>query len=155
MGDGPWRRWPPWSPLKIVGCRRPGEANLAFGRMNETLWKRLPTPPGERIGRRARVCVCACVFRIRSRRGPGRGCLTAPSRSRPHVARQPGSARGGWSGGYRLKAGARGLAVGSWTSAPGVRRFEKEAIKAGAEPSFPAPSPVFPFPEALRCIHVG
>lgn len=61
MGDGSWRRWPPWSPLKIAGCRRPGEANLAFGRMNETLWKRLPTPPGERIGRRARVCVRVCL----------------------------------------------------------------------------------------------
>ncbi|CAI9178237.1 unnamed protein product [Rangifer tarandus platyrhynchus] len=102
--------------------------------------------------------VRACVFRIRSRRGPGRGCLTAPSRSRPHVARQPcsrGRPRGGWSGAYRMKAGAGGLVVGSWTSAPGVRRFEKEAIKAGAEPSFPTPGPVSPFPEVLRCFHVG
>lgn len=61
MGDGSWRRWPRWSPAKIAGWRRPGEANLAFGRMNEALWKRLPTPPGERIGRRARVCVRVCL----------------------------------------------------------------------------------------------
>ena len=51
----------PLEPPRVLGWRRPGEGNLAFGGMNEELWKRLPTPPGERIGRRARLCVRVCL----------------------------------------------------------------------------------------------
>lgn len=47
----------PW----IAGWRRLEDENVAFGGMNEELGKRLPTPPGKRIGRRARACVCVCV----------------------------------------------------------------------------------------------
>lgn len=50
----------PSEPPGNAGWRRPGQGNLAFGGMNEELWKRLPTPC-ERIGRRARACVRVCL----------------------------------------------------------------------------------------------
>lgn len=50
----------PSEPPRNAGWRRPGQGNLAFGGMNEELWKRLPTPC-ERIGQRARACVRVCL----------------------------------------------------------------------------------------------
>lgn len=50
----------PSEPPGNAGWRRPGQGNLAFGGMNEELWKRLPTPC-ERIGQRARACVRVCL----------------------------------------------------------------------------------------------
>lgn len=73
---------------RITGWRRPAEGNLAFAGMNEELWKRLPTPPGERIGRRARVCMRECLgFGAARVLGAAAG---PPSRGPgTHVARPP------------------------------------------------------------------
>lgn len=54
----------PYSPLRAPWCRgmeAPVQGNLAFGGMNEKLWKRLPTSSGKRIGQRARACVRVCL----------------------------------------------------------------------------------------------
>lgn len=126
------RTWRPWAdggrlvaqlaplePPRILGWRRPGEGNLAFGGMNEELWKRLPTPPGERIGRRARLCVLVCLGS-----GAARvlGAAARPPRRGPgaHVARPP-SARG------RPAGLERRVWTEAWGSGAGCRQLDVRA----------------------------
>lgn len=101
--------------------------------MNEELWKRLPTPPGEWVGRRTRACVRVCLgFRAAwvlgaaawpPRRGPGAHVARPPrALARPSRLERPADT---------LKAGARLPAAGGWTSAPRVGRFEKQAARLG------------------------
>lgn len=120
--------------------------------MNEELGKRLPTPPGEWIGRRARACVRVCL-------GFGAawvlGAAAWPPRRGPgaHVARPPRALA--WPS--RLErpaetqeAGARLPAAGGWTSAPRVGRLEKQAARLGLRLDLRGGPPCAPSP---ACSH--